>query len=52
MVADCTIAMLQGPQNGDYFNNFSQGLPTPNESSLRTGLTPGGGGKLMLRSLW
>jgi ATF/CREB family transcription factor len=39
--------MLAGPQQGgDYFDSFSRGLPTPNESSLRTGLTPGGGGSM------
>jgi ATF/CREB family transcription factor len=36
-------AMLQGPAGGDYFGyRGGGGLPTPNESSLRTGLTPGG----------
>ncbi|KAF1811875.1 hypothetical protein P152DRAFT_397970 [Eremomyces bilateralis CBS 781.70] len=42
-------AMLAGPANpGDYFGepSFSRGFPTPNESSLRTGLTPGGGGTM------
>lgn len=39
-------AMLEGPQSGDYFGNISRGFPTPNESSLRTGLTPGGGGSM------
>jgi ATF/CREB family transcription factor len=41
-------AMLAGPTGGtDYFDsNFSRGFPTPNESSLRTGLTPGGGGSM------
>lgn len=40
--------MLTGPQNGtDYFSeSFRGGFPTPNESSLRTGLTPGGGGSM------
>jgi len=40
--------MLAGPTGGtDYFDsNFSRGFPTPNESSLRTGLTPGGGGSM------
>lgn len=40
-------AMLTGPTNNDYFNhdsNFAGSFPTPNESSLRTGLTPGGAG--------
>jgi ATF/CREB family transcription factor len=42
-------AMLTGPTGTgtDYFDsNFSRGFPTPNESSLRTGLTPGGGGSM------
>ncbi|KAL9105746.1 MAG: hypothetical protein Q9227_009134 [Pyrenula ochraceoflavens] len=41
-------AMLAGPAgSGDYFtDNLSRGFPTPNESSLRTGLTPGGGGSM------
>ena len=40
-------AMLEGPAGGgDYFGNISRGFPTPNESSLRTGLTPGGGGSM------
>jgi ATF/CREB family transcription factor len=40
-------AMLAGPQNSDYFSeSFRGGFPTPNESSLRTGLTPGGGGSM------
>jgi len=37
--------MLAGPTNNDYFNSdhhFAGSFPTPNESSLRTGLTPGG----------
>jgi ATF/CREB family transcription factor len=41
--------MLAGPTgNSDYFGDapFSRGFPTPNESSLRTGLTPGGGGSM------
>lgn len=37
-------AMLSGP-TGDYFDNI-RSYPTPNESSLRTGLTPGGGGSM------
>lgn len=43
-------AMLTGPSgNNDYFNSdhhFSGSFPTPNESSLRSGLTPGGGGSM------
>jgi ATF/CREB family transcription factor len=39
-------AMLAGPQQGDYFDHIGRGFPTPNESSLRTGLTPGGGGSM------
>jgi ATF/CREB family transcription factor len=40
-------AMLAGPANTDYFDsNYSRGFPTPNESGLRTGLTPGGGGSM------
>ncbi|KAF2224066.1 Aft1 HRA domain-containing protein, partial [Elsinoe ampelina] len=42
-------AMLTGPTNNDYFNSdhhFAGSFPTPNESSLRTGLTPGGGGSM------
>jgi ATF/CREB family transcription factor len=42
--------MLTGPTGqNDYFNSdhhFSASFPTPNESSLRTGLTPGGGGSM------
>ncbi|KAK3684901.1 Aft1 HRA domain-containing protein [Podospora appendiculata] len=41
-------AMLSGPTN-DYFsdNHHIRGsFPTPNESSLRTGLTPGGSGSM------
>ncbi|KAI9735975.1 MAG: hypothetical protein M1834_001441 [Cirrosporium novae-zelandiae] len=39
-------AMLTGPTTtADYFNDF-RAFPTPNESSLRTGLTPGGGGSM------
>jgi ATF/CREB family transcription factor len=40
--------MLSGPTN-DYFGDSAHlrgGFPTPNESSLRTGLTPGGGGSM------
>ncbi|KAF2095488.1 hypothetical protein NA57DRAFT_8843, partial [Rhizodiscina lignyota] len=41
-------AMLPGPTGGsDYFTqSFRGSFPTPNESSLRTGLTPGGGGSM------
>ncbi|OQN98553.1 hypothetical protein B0A48_15815 [Cryoendolithus antarcticus] len=43
-------AMLTGPtSNNDYFSgehNFNGSFPTPNESSLRSGLTPGGGGSM------
>ncbi|KAF2841985.1 hypothetical protein M501DRAFT_927774 [Patellaria atrata CBS 101060] len=42
-------AMLTGPTSaGDYFSesHLTRGLFTPNESSLRTGLTPGGGGSM------
>ena len=41
-------AMLTGPANASsYFDDgFRQSFPTPNESSLRTGLTPGGGGSM------
>ena len=41
-------AMLSGPTGtGDYFDSHLRGgFPTPNESSLRTGLTPGGGGSM------
>jgi ATF/CREB family transcription factor len=41
-------AMLSGPAN-DYFgeaHHIRGGFPTPNESSLRTGLTPGGSGSM------
>lgn len=44
-------AMLTGPTaTNDYFSSdhhpFAGSFPTPNESSLRTGLTPGGGGSM------
>ena len=40
-------AMLSGPAgSGDYFDSIRGSFPTPNESSLRTGLTPGGGGSM------
>lgn len=39
-------AMLAGPASTDYFDQGLRGFPTPNESSLRTGLTPGGGGSM------
>jgi len=40
-------AMLSGPAS-DYFgdHHIRGGFPTPNESSLRTGLTPGGSGSM------
>lgn len=41
-------AMLSGPAN-DYFgdtHHIRGGFPTPNESSMRTGLTPGGSGSM------
>lgn len=38
--------MLTGPTQSDYFGDSFRGFPTPNESSLRTGLTPGGGGSM------
>lgn len=41
-------AMLSGPAN-DYFgdtHHIRGGFPTPNESSLRSGLTPGGSGSM------
>lgn len=38
--------MLTGPTQNDYFSESFRGFPTPNESSLRTGLTPGGGGSM------
>ena len=40
-------AMLAGPAPSNYFDeSFRGSFPTPNESSLRTGLTPGGGGSM------
>lgn len=42
-------AMLSGPQKDDYFSDghhLRGGFPTPNESGLRSGLTPGGGGSM------
>lgn len=41
-------AMLTGPAGGPgYFDEgFRGSFPTPNESSLRSGLTPGGGGSM------
>ncbi|KAL1973925.1 hypothetical protein VTN31DRAFT_5485 [Thermomyces dupontii] len=40
-------AMLPGPTSGnDYFDSIHRSYPTPNESSLRTGLTPGGSGSM------
>jgi ATF/CREB family transcription factor len=39
--------MLAGPAgSADYFDSIGRGFPTPNESSMRTGLTPGGGGSM------
>jgi ATF/CREB family transcription factor len=40
--------MLAGPAgSGDYFDGLARGgFPTPNESGIRTGLTPGGGGSM------
>ncbi|KAH8602163.1 Aft1 HRA domain-containing protein [Bisporella sp. PMI_857] len=42
-------AMLSGPQKDDYFSDSHHlrgGFPTPNESGMRSGLTPGGGGSM------
>lgn len=42
-------AMLSAPQKDDYFgdgHHLRGGFPTPNESGLRSGLTPGGGGSM------
>lgn len=42
-------AMLSGPAKDDYFSDghhMRGGFPTPNESGLRSGLTPGGGGTM------
>lgn len=42
-------AMLSGPTSTDYFgdnHHIRASFPTPNESSLRTGLTPGGSGSM------
>ncbi|KAG9243260.1 putative transcription factor atf1 [Calycina marina] len=44
-------AMLSGPAKGgdDYFSDnhhLRGGFPTPNESGMRSGLTPGGGGSM------
>ncbi|RDW91265.1 hypothetical protein BP5796_02430 [Coleophoma crateriformis] len=42
-------AMLSGPAKDDYFgdgHHLRGGFPTPNESGLRSGLTPGGGGSM------
>ncbi|KAL1837560.1 hypothetical protein VTJ49DRAFT_3641 [Mycothermus thermophilus] len=41
-------AMLSGPTSTDYFSDTHhiRSFPTPNESSLRTGLTPGGSGSM------
>ncbi|KAH8820904.1 bZIP transcription factor [Xylogone sp. PMI_703] len=42
-------AMLSGPAKDDYFtdqHHLRGGFPTPNESGLRSGLTPGGSGSM------
>ena len=42
-------AMLSGPAKDDYFSDSHHlrgGFPTPNESGMRSGLTPGGGGSM------
>jgi ATF/CREB family transcription factor len=42
-------AMLSGPAKEDYFSDghhLRGGFPTPNESGMRSGLTPGGGGSM------
>ncbi|KAK7739219.1 Transcription factor [Cytospora paraplurivora] len=39
-------AMLSAPQTDYFSDQFRGGFPTPNESSLRTGLTPGGSGSM------
>jgi len=39
-------AMLSGPTNDYFSDHIRGGFPTPNESSLRTGLTPGGSGSM------
>lgn len=40
-------AMLSAPQSDYFSDQYSRGgFPTPNESSLRTGLTPGGSGSM------
>lgn len=42
-------AMLSGPTKEDYFtdgHHLRGGFPTPNESGMRSGLTPGGGGSM------
>jgi ATF/CREB family transcription factor len=41
--------MLSGPAKEDYFSDghhLRGGFPTPNESGMRSGLTPGGGGSM------
>lgn len=41
--------MLSGPAKDDYFgdgHHLRGGFPTPNESGMRSGLTPGGGGSM------
>jgi ATF/CREB family transcription factor len=42
-------AMLSGPAKDDYFSDnhhLRGGFPTPNESGMRSGLTPGGSGSM------
>jgi len=39
-------AMLSGPANDYFSSDHIRSFPTPNESSLRTGLTPGGSGSM------
>ncbi|CAN8106281.1 unnamed protein product [Discula destructiva] len=39
-------AMLSGPQSDYFSQEYARGFPTPNESSLRSGLTPGGSGSM------
>ncbi|KAF4770156.1 hypothetical protein HAV15_011529 [Penicillium sp. str.  len=44
---DHLVRLCSGPTGpNDYFDSIGRGFPTPNESSLRTGLTPGGGGSM------
>lgn len=44
-------AMLSAPQTDYFSDQFRGGFPTPNESSLRTGLTPGGSGSMFPASV-